>query len=126
MNYWPDEVTNLSETHEPLFQMLRELSESGRETARILYGAKGWVAHHNTDLWRVTSLIDFAEAGIWPSGGAWLYQYLWEHYLYTGDKTFLAGVYLIMKGAADFFLSSLVEHPKQGWMVVCPSISPGH
>lgn len=126
MNYWPAEVTNLSGTHEPLFQMLRELSESGRETAKILYGAEGWVAHHNTDLWRVTSPIDGAEWGMWPSGGAWLCQHLWEHYLYTGDKTFLAGVYPVMKGAADFFLSSLVEHPKRGWMVVCPSMSPEH
>jgi alpha-L-fucosidase 2 len=126
MNYWSAEVTNLSETHEPLFQMLRELNESGRETAQKLYGAEGWVTHHNTDLWRVTSPIDFAEAGMWQSGGAWLCRHLWEHYLYTGDKTFLTDVYPIMKGASDFFLTSMVEHPKQGWMVVCPSISPEH
>ncbi len=127
MNYWPAEVTNLSETHEPLFQMLKELSESGRETAKVLYGADGWVAHHNTDIWRVTSPIDFAAAGMWPTGGAWLSQHLWEHYLFTGDKKFLAEAYPILKGSADFFLSFLIEHPKyKAWMVVSPSISPEH
>jgi alpha-L-fucosidase 2 len=126
MNYWSAEVTNLSETHEPLFRMLRELNESGRETAKILYGAEGWVTHHNTDLWRVTSPIDGAEWGMWPTGGAWLCQHLWEHYLYTGDKAFLTNIYPILKGAADFFLTSLVEHPEKGWMVVCPSMSPEH
>ncbi|MDL2210985.1 glycoside hydrolase family 95 protein [Bacteroides sp. OttesenSCG-928-M17] len=124
MNYWPAEVTNLSETHEPLFQMLKELNESGRETARTMYGADGWVAHHNTDIWRVTSPIDFAAAGMWPTGGAWLCQHLWEHYLFTGDKKFLAEVYPVLKGSADFFMTSLVEHPKYKWMVVSPSVSP--
>lgn len=125
MNYWPAEVTNLSETHRPLFQMVKELSESGKETAKQLYGANGWVAHHNTDIWRVTSPIDFAAAGMWPTGGAWLSQHLWEHYLFTGDKNFLLEVYPILKGSADFFLSFLIEHPKhKGWMVVSPSISP--
>ena len=126
MNYWPSEVTNLSETHTPLFQMLKELKESGRETATVMYGAEGWVAHHNTDLWRVTSPIDFAAAGMWPTGGAWLSQHLWEHYLFTGDKKFLAEVYPVMKGSADFFLSSLIKHPLYGWMVVSPSVSPEH
>ncbi|WP_101690840.1 glycoside hydrolase family 95 protein [Dysgonomonas massiliensis] len=126
MNYWPAEVTNLSECHEPLFKMLKELSESGSQTAKVMYGADGWVAHHNTDLWRVTSPIDFAAAGMWSTGGAWLSQHLWEHYLYTGDKEFLKEVYPIMKGSADFYLSTLVEHPKYGWMVVSPSVSPEH
>lgn len=126
MNYWPAEVTNLSETHQPLFQMLKELNRSGRETARVMYGADGWVAHHNTDLWRVTSPIDFAAAGMWPTGGTWLSQHLWEHYLYTGDKQFLAEIYPVLKGAADFFLSSLIAHPANGWMVVSPSVSPEH
>ena len=126
MNYWPAEVTNLSETHQPLFQMLKELNRSGRETARVMYGADGWVAHHNTDLWRVTSPIDFAAAGMWPTGGTWLSQHLWEHYLYTGDKQFLAEVYPVLKGAADFFISSLIEHPANDWMVVSPSVSPEH
>lgn len=126
MNYWPAEVTNLPETHQPLFQMLKELSEIGQGTAKNMYDAKGWVAHHNTDIWRVTSPIDFAAAGMWPTGGAWLSQHLWEHYLYSGDKDFLREAYPILKGAADFFMSSLVEHPKYGWMVVSPSISPEH
>ncbi len=126
MNYWPAEVTNLSETHLPFIQMVKELSESGRETAKVLYGAEGWVAHHNTDIWRVTSPIDFAAAGMWPTGGAWVSQHLWEHYLFTGDKKYLADVYPAMKGAADFFLTSLVQHPKYGWMVVSPSVSPEH
>ena len=91
-----------------------------------MYGARGWVAHHNTDIWRVTSPVDFAAAGMWPTGGAWLVQHLWEHYLFAGDKKYLADVYPAMKGAADYFLSSLVEHPQYGWMVVCPSVSPEH
>lgn len=126
MNYWPAEVTNLSETHQPLFQMLKELSESGQITAKTLYGAEGWVAHHNTDIWRVTSPIDFAAAGMWPTGGAWLVQHLWEHYLFTGDKEFLEEIYPILKGSADYFMTALVEHPKSGWMVVSPSVSPEH
>lgn len=126
MNYWPAEVTNLAETHQPLFQMIKELSVSGRPTAQILYGADGWVAHHNTDLWRVTSPIDFAAAGMWPTGGTWLSQHLWEHYLYTGDKAFLADAYPAMKGAADFCMTALVEHPQYGWMVISPSVSPEH
>ena len=126
MNYWPAEVTNLSSTHEPLLKMIRELSESGKGTAKEMYGAEGWVAHHNTDLWRVTSPIDFALAGMWPTGGAWLAQHIWEHYLYTGDKDFLKKHFAAMKGASDFFISSLVEHPQNGWMVVSPSVSPEH
>lgn len=129
MNYWPAEVTNLSETHLPLFEMIKQLSESGQLTAKKLYGAKGWVTHHNTDLWRVTSPIDFAAAGMWPTGGTWLTQHLWEHYLYSGDKMFLAEIYPVMKGASDFILSLLIEHPKyieKGWLVITPSISPEH
>ena len=126
MNYWPAEVTNLSETHLPMIQMVKDLSESGQQTAKTMYGARGWVAHHNTDIWRVTSPVDFAAAGMWPTGGAWLVQHLLEHYLFTGDKKYLADVYPAMKGAADYFLSSLVEHPQYGWMVVCPSVSPEH
>ncbi len=124
MNYWPAEVTNLSANHQPFIQMVKELSHSGRETAKVMYGADGWTAHHNTDIWRVTGPIDFAAAGMWPTGGAWVSQHLWEHYLYTGDKKYLADVYPAMKGSADFFLSSLIKHPVTGWMVVSPSISP--
>ena len=126
MNYWPAEVTNLSECHQPLMKMLKELSETGRETARTMYGCRGWVLHHNTDIWRVTGMVDRAFFGMWPNGGAWLCQHLWEHYLYTGDRAFLAEAYPIMKGASDFFLDFLVPHPKYGWMVTCPSMSPEH
>jgi alpha-L-fucosidase 2 len=126
MNYWPAEVTNLSETHQPLFAMLKDLSITGRQTAKDMYGANGWMAHHNTDIWRITGVVDGAYWGMWPDGGAWLCRHLWEHYLYTGDKKFLAEVYPVMKGSADFFLSFLVPHPQYGWMVTCPSVSPEH
>lgn len=129
MNYWPAEVTNLSQTHQPLIQMVKELAESGKETAKILYNAEGWVAHHNTDIWRVTSPIDFAAAGMWPTGGTWLAQHLWEHYLFNGDRKFLMDVYPILKSACDFLLSSLIPHPQhrdKDWMVLSPSVSPEH
>lgn len=126
MNYWPAEVTNLSETHLPLMQMLKELSESGQKTARTMYGCKGWVLHHNTDIWRCTGLVDRAFWGMWPNGGAWLCQHLWQHYLYTGDQAFLEQAYPILKGASDFFLNFLVKHPRYEWMVTCPSNSPEH
>jgi alpha-L-fucosidase 2 len=126
MNYWPAEVTNLGETHQPLFRMLKELSQTGHRTACDMYGCNGWVAHHNTDLWRTCGVVDGAYWGMWPNGGAWLAQHLWEHYLYTGDKEFLEEVYPVLKGTADFFLDFLVEHPRYKWMVTCPSNSPEH
>lgn len=126
MNYWPAEVTNLSETHEPLFDLVQDLSVTGRETARTMYGCNGWVAHHNTDIWRVTGLVDKAFYGTWPVGGAWLTTHLWQHYLYTGDKDFLRKSYPAMKGAADFFLGYMIPHPKYGWKVTAPSMSPEH
>lgn len=126
MNYWPAEVTNLSETHEPLFDLVQDLSVTGRETARTMYGCNGWVAHHNTDIWRVTGPVDKAFYGTWPVGGAWLITHLWQHYLYTGDKDFLRKSYPAMKGAADFFLGYMIPHPKYGWKVTAPSMSPEH
>ncbi len=126
MNYWPAEVTNLPETVEPLIQMLRELSVTGAETARTMYGCRGWLAHHNTDLWRCTGPVDGAFYGMWPNGGAWLSTHLWQRYLFNGDKEYLASVYPILKGAADFFLDFLTEHPAYGWMVTVPSMSPEH
>ena len=126
MNYWPAEVTNLSETHEPLFGLVQDLSVTGRETARTMYGCNGWVAHHNTDIWRVTGPVDKAFYGTWPVGGAWLTTHLWQHYLYTGDKDFLGKSYPAMKGAADFFLGYMIPHPKYGWKVTAPSMSPEH
>lgn len=126
MNYWPAEVTNLSENHQPLFDMVSDLSVSGKKTAETVYGARGWVAHHNTDLWRACGPIDAAYFGMWPNGGAWLTQHLWQHYLFTGDKEFLRRYYPVMKGAADFYLSHLVKHPQNGWLVTAPSVSPEH
>ncbi len=124
MNYWPAEVTNLTETHEPVFRMLEDLTVNGKEAALVLYGADGWVAHHNTDIWRSAGVVDGAYYGMWPNGGAWMSQHLWQHYLFTGDKDFLKKYYPILKGTADFFLSHLAEHPNYGWLVTVPSMSP--
>lgn len=124
MNYWPAEVTNLSELHEPLMTLIDEVSRTGSETAKIMYGANGWVLHHNTDIWRVTGAIDRAPSGMWPTGGAWLCRHLWERYLYTGNKEFLRSAYPIMKEAARFFEETMVHEPQNGWLVVCPSSSP--
>lgn len=126
MNYWPAEVTNLSETHQPLFELVKDLSVSGQGTARTLYGCRGWVAHHNTDLWRATGPVDQAFYGTWPMGGAWLATHLWQHYLYTGDSDFLKTYYPVLKGASDFFLDFLIPHPRYGWKVAVPSMSPEH
>lgn len=124
MNYWPAETTNLSECHEPLLRMVSELVENGARTAQVHYGARGWVCHHNTDLWRQTAPIDGPLWGFWPAGGAWLCTHLWHHYEFTGDKRFLARAYPVMKGAAEFFLNTLVVEPRHQWLVTCPSISP--
>ena len=125
MNYWPVEVTNLSECHEPLFDMLDDVSESGRKTAMAHYGCRGWVLHHNTDLWRGTAPINASNHGIWVTGGAWLCQDLWEHYVFTGDKEFLEKrAYPLMKGAATFFVDFLTKDPKTGWLISTPSNSP--
>jgi alpha-L-fucosidase 2 len=124
MNYWPSEVTNLSEMNEPLIQMIRELAETGKQTARDMYGAQGWVLHHNTDIWRMNGPIDGSYWGMWPMGGAWLSQHLWEKYEYNGNKEYLKSVYPVMKGAVEFYNSFLVEEPQHKWLVVSPSISP--
>ena len=125
MNYWPAEVTNLSECHEPLFDMLDDLVISGRRTAKIHYGCRGWVLHHNTDLWRATTPVNHANHGIWVTGGAWLCRHLWEHYQFTSDRRFLADrAYPVMKDAALFFVDFLVEDPNTGWLISTPSNSP--
>ena len=126
MNYWPAEVCNLSECTPPLFELTRDLAASGAETARIYYGVGGWVAHHNTDLWRGTAPVDAARYGMWPDGGAWLCQQLWEHYAFTGDTNFLSEYYPVMKGAAQFFLEVMIEDPKHHWLVTPFSMSPEH
>ena len=124
MNYWPAETTNLAECQEPLFRLIEELSETGSHTAKVHYGAHGWVAHHNTDLWRASAPIDGATWGMWPMGGAWLSLHLWQHYLYHPDPTFLAKAYPVMRGAAQFFVETLVPDPKHGYLVTNPSLSP--
>lgn len=124
MNYWPSEITNMTEMNEPLVQMIRELSETGKKTAQDMYGARGWVLHHNTDVWRINGPIDGATWGMWPMGGAWLSQHLFEKYAYNGDKEYLKSVYPVIKEAALFFLDYLVEEPVNHWLVVCPSTSP--
>ena len=133
MNYWPALVGNLAETQEPLFMMIRDLSETGKRTARVMYDCPGWVAHHNTDLWRIAGPVDGTSWGMFPTGGAWLTTHLWQHYLYTGDKDFLEQCYPILKGAADFLLSYMQEYPKNGevkhaagWLVTVPTVSPEH
>ncbi|HEX7411963.1 MAG TPA: glycoside hydrolase family 95 protein, partial [Bacteroidales bacterium] len=124
MNYWPAEKTNLAELHEPFIQMVKDLSVTGQQTAKDMYGARGWAAHHNTDIWRATGAIDGATWGVWSAAGGWTSQHLWEHYMYSGDKTFLASVYPILKGAATFYVDFLVEHPKYHWLVINPDMSP--
>ena len=125
MNYWPSEVCNLTETNGPFFEMIRDLSETGAITAKKMYNCGGWVAHHNTDLWRVAGPVDGAFWGMYPNGGAWLATHLWQHYLYTGDVDFLREWYPVIKGTADFYLDYMVPHPKyNNWLVVVPSVSP--
>jgi alpha-L-fucosidase 2 len=124
MNYWPAEVTNLSEMHEPMLQMIRELAETGAQTAQMMYNCRGWVLHHNTDIWRITAPVDGAYSGMWPTGGAWVSQHLWYRYLYTGDTEYLKSVYPVMREAALFFNDFLIEEPQHGWLVVSPSNSP--
>ncbi len=104
--------------------MLKDLSVTGQHTARLMYGAKGWVTHHNTDLWRITGPVDRPYAGLWPMGGNWLSQHLWDHYLFTGDKQFLMEYYPVLKGASEFYLDILQEEPTHKWLVVSPSNSP--
>jgi alpha-L-fucosidase 2 len=124
MNYWPAEVCNLTECHQPLFDLIKDLSETGAKTAKTYYNCGGWVLHHNTDLWRGTAPVDAARYGMWPVGGAWLCQYIWEHYLYTGDKKFLKKYYPILKGSAQFLTDLMIAHPKYKWLVIPFSMSP--
>ena len=133
MNYWPALVGNLAETQQPFFSMVRDLSVTGAKTAQEMYGCKGWVAHHNTDLWRIAGPVDGATWGMFPTGGAWLTTHIWQHYLYTGDKQFLEEYYPVMKGAADFLLDYMQEYPADGyikqaagWLVTVPTVSPEH
>ena len=132
MNYWPALVANLAETQQPLFDMIEDLSHTGKLTAATMYGCRGWVAHHNTDLWRIAGPVDGASWGMFPTGGAWLTTHLWQHYLFTGDKAFLKKYYPIMKGAADFLIDYMQEVPQnsplspQPYLVTVPTVSPEH
>ena len=133
MNYWPALVGNLAETQEPFFSMIKDLSETGAKTAQEMYGCNGWMAHHNTDLWRIAGPVDGTTWGMFPTGGAWLTTHLWQHYLYTGDKAFLEKYYPVMKGAADFLLDYMQPYPADGalknaagWFVTVPTVSPEH
>ena len=126
MNYWPAEVCNLSECHQPLFELIKDISETGEKTARTYYNCDGWVLHHNTDLWRGTAPVDAVRYGMWPVGGAWLCQDIWEHYAFGGDEKFLAEYYPTMRGSAQFLLELLVEDPKHHWLVTPFSMSPEH
>ena len=133
MNYWPALVGNLAETQQPLTTMLEDLSTTGAETARTMYGCRGWVAHHNTDLWRIAGPVDGTPWGMFPTGGAWLATHLWQQYLFTGDKEFLARCYPIIRGAADFLADYMQTYPEwgevkqaAGWLMTVPTISPEH
>ena len=124
MNYWPAEVTNLTECHNPFIEMVKEVAITGAETAEKMYGARGWTLHHNTDIWRTTGPVDNNAVGVWPTCNAWFCSHLWEKYLYSGDNTYLAEIYPVLKGCAQFFQDFLVKDPNTGYMVVCPSNSP--
>ena len=128
MNYWPAESGNLAECVEPLIKMVEDLAVTGARTADKMYGARGWVAHHNTDLWRATAPIDGPNWGMWPTGGAWLCLHLWDRYEFSGDKAVLDRIYPVLKGSAVFFLDTLQPSPDGKWLVTNPSISPenGH
>ncbi len=124
MNYWPAEATQLSELHEPLFSLIHDMATTGRASASQIYGARGWNMHHNTDIWRISGVVDGGYYGLWPMGGAWLTQHLWYHYVYTGDTIFLKSAYPTLKELSLFYKDMLVEEPEHHWQVVCPSMSP--
>ncbi len=126
MNYWPAEVCNLPECAQPLFDLIQDISQTGAKTAKIYYGARGWVAHHNVDLWRGTAPVDAARFGMWPVGGAWLCQSTWEHYAFGGDVSFLKKYYPVLKGSAQFLLDVMIVEPKHHWLVTPFSMSPEH
>lgn len=123
MNYWPAEITALPEMHEPFIKMVKEVADQGQASAEM-YGCQGWALHHNTDVWRSTGMVDLSACGMWPTGGAWMCQDLWDRYLFNGDKGYLAEIYPIMRGACDFFLDFLVREPNNNWWVITPSTSP--
>lgn len=124
MNYWAAEVANLADCHTPLFDFIDTLQVPGSRTAKIHYDAKGWVVHHITNLWGFTSPAEDARWGLFPAGGGWLCQHLWEHYAFNQNTGFLEYAYPILKGSAQFYLDFLVKEPTHNWLVTCPSSSP--
>jgi alpha-L-fucosidase 2 len=124
MNYWPVESGNLSECAEPLVRMIKELTDQGSQVAKEHYGARGWVFHQNTDIWRVAAPMDGPTWGTFTVGGAWLCTHIWEHYQYTMDKNFLKETYPLIEGSVQFFMDFLVPHPNGKWLVTNPSTSP--
>jgi alpha-L-fucosidase 2 len=124
MNYWPVESGNLADCAEPLIRMVRELTDQGSQVAKEHYGARGWVFHQNTDIWRVAAPMDGPTWGTFTVGGAWLTTHLWEHYLYSMDRNYLKDVYPVIKGSVEFFMDFLVPHPNGKWLVTNPSNSP--
>jgi alpha-L-fucosidase 2 len=122
--YWPAETTGLQSTVEPLLSLIQDLAASGARTARGNYGARGWTAHHGTDVWMNTAMTDRVFHGMAPLMGVWLTQHLWEHYLYNPNPDYLRRIYPLLKGAAEFGLDMLVEEPTHGWLVPSPSGSP--
>jgi alpha-L-fucosidase 2 len=124
MNYWPAQVCNLDECFEPFVSLVEGLAESGARVAKVHYGARGWMLHHNTDIWLAAAPVNGPYVGTWPCGGAWLCAQLFERYKFSEDKKYLQRIYPLLKGAAQFFLDTLVAEPKHGWLVTCPSSSP--
>lgn len=125
MNYWPAEVTNLSECHDPFIELIKDVSVTGKQTASEMYDSRGWTLHHNTDLWRMTGAVD-KTAGIWPTCNAWFSAHLWEKFLFSGDRAYLKEVYPILKSACEFYQDFLIKDKKTGYLVASPSISPEH
>jgi alpha-L-fucosidase 2 len=124
MNYWPVESANLHECAEPLYDLMKEITDQGTQVAKETYGCRGWVFHQNTDLWRAAAPMDGPTWGTFTTGGAWLCNQLWQQYLYTGDRTYLTKIYPLIKGATEFFMDFLVKQPGTNWYVTNPSSSP--
>ncbi|MDE1916852.1 MAG: glycoside hydrolase family 95 protein [Sphingomonadales bacterium] len=124
MNYWPADPAGIGLCIEPVVRMVEELAINGAKTARVMYGAGGWVAHHNTDLWRASAPVDGPLWGLWPCGGAWMCNTLMRHWDYMRDEALLARLYPLLKGASQFFLDTLIEDPKGRGLVTSPSLSP--
>lgn len=125
MNYWPTELLNISECHDAFYKMVEEVVETGQKVAKTHYNARGWVLHHNTDIWRGAAPINNANHGIWQGGSGWVSHHYWERFLYSRDTVFLAErAWPVMKGAAQFYVDFLVKDPKSGYLVSCPSNSP--